>query len=282
MAAGRPWLDAVLVNDEMDLLEYRIRLLAPVFSAFLVFESDLTFSGDAKPLHAKAARDRMVAALGRRRRQNISVVTVELTDAQRASPSPWVREVGQRQFIGRWIRERYPNHNVHLSDCDELPDGEQLLATADLSKYDCYKCRLRSYYYGEHCPRKPTATNLVFRTDSKFLAHTLASGYQLRSLKDGDPNYPRACPWLPSFVGWHFSYAMPTSQILHKVQSFSHYNDSFARDLLANPNAAEVIDERVRRCDDIFGRARYPGHREGKAFDGKLPWLPGWPKHPLA
>ena len=75
---------------------------------------------------------------------------------------------------------------------------------------------------------------------------------------------------------------MPTARILHKMATFSHCNDAPIRGVLDLVNATAVVDERVLGCMDPFGRAERTVSGWTKRDDGRLPWLAGWPEHPLA
>ena len=48
-------LDCFMVNDELDMMRYRLRLHGQVTWKFLIVESSVTFTGHPKPLHAKNA-----------------------------------------------------------------------------------------------------------------------------------------------------------------------------------------------------------------------------------
>ena len=43
-------IDVTLLNDELDLLEFRFRYLSDFVDGFVVFEAEETFAGQSKPL----------------------------------------------------------------------------------------------------------------------------------------------------------------------------------------------------------------------------------------
>src|SRR5689334_8795561 len=55
---GRMILSAFPFNCELDLLEYRLRTMAPMVDLFVLLESPVTFSGKPKPLFYEANKAR--------------------------------------------------------------------------------------------------------------------------------------------------------------------------------------------------------------------------------
>ena len=88
-----------------------------------------------------------------------------------------------------------------------------------------------------------------------------------------------------------------TDALIEKMNSFSHYNDFFVTPVRALPHEKqiEVIERSVATCT-AHGGGPYKVDKKwnelvcGRTFDPKpyeksgygLPWLSGWPYHPLA
>ena len=85
-------------------------------------------------------------------------------------------------------------------------------------------------------------------------------------------------------MGWHFSHAMSTAGILTKLRSYSHSKDPQQRHLNSLPTnvSTKLIEDRIRKCNDLLGRAGYIFQAKARAFDGVLPPITGWPRHPQA
>ena len=260
---------------------------------FVVVQSNLTFSGKLKELYAQRILDEAVASDQVRQRRIVLTVPTPPTPAH----TPWDRERFQRTFLLKWLQRHYADHWVHLADVDELLDPQavrQLLLAHDAftrehlsaraSRRDCMSPMLRSFYYGEACPKGLWMRSLLFHTASSFFAAAVRAGVELRFTTSPSRLIHDHCTPSEVLLGWHLSFASDTDGILRKLRGFSHAYDPGVRALLGLPNVTAVIDDRVRHCVDVLGRPtkkKYQGVVHS-AFDGKLPWLPGWPRHPLA
>jgi len=90
-----PLIDIIMVNDEMEMLEYRLNLHHSIVTKFVIVESNLTFKGLPKPSHVKS-----LISTGRLEQFNIEVLQVPFTQSERVSNDTWVRQTATRRFIG--------------------------------------------------------------------------------------------------------------------------------------------------------------------------------------
>lgn len=273
-----PFVDVCLYNGEADILRYRIKLHAPFTSAFVIVESNVTFSGKPKQTTSKAfrkdLREEMTPA-----EATIHSLSVPLAHIQDGVRAFWIRESTQRTFLLLWLKENYPAHRIYVSDVDEFLDAGAMLKSRLMFNSDCFIPTLRFYYYGEHCPmRSKWVRAIIFRSSSSFFTTAVHRQAELRAT---DTWTRDACPPSRKWMGWHFSYALKTADILQKLRSFAHAKDGFVSALLAG-NVTAKIEDRISRCADLFGRAGETAGMQSSAFDGHLPQLPGWPRHPLA
>ena len=283
-----PLIDIIMVNDEMEMLEYRLNLHHSIVTKFVIVESNLTFKGLPKPSHVKS-----LISTGRLEQFNIEVLQVPFTQSERVSNDTWVRQTATRRFIGYWISQHYPNATVALSDVDELFDTyalQKALKNPALSKLPCFLLPMRFLYYGEACPMSQSRWNLapIFNTGSTWFREIVLRGESLRLHTTENPFFSATCPILNltmPLLGWHMSYAMGTEQIINKIQSFSA-NESFIYELINAHNVSKLIEERIQHCGDLFGREGYSKisclQISTKVFDFKAPSLAGLPRHPLA
>ena len=183
-----PLLDVFLINDEIEMLRYRLALHAPLAVRTIVAESRWTHSGHPKPLHARnnLTDEELV-------RFNIRCVDVpfprlasEHSSRNKSAASSNSRnaldvEIAHRRYlhgiIGREMRALLPallpatvsaetaapsDLLVHFSDVDELLDlaslrrAVQLAGSIEAVVPACRSPMLRHYYYGVHCPTKTT------------------------------------------------------------------------------------------------------------------------------
>ena len=283
MAGPKPLVDVIVFNDEVDMLRYRIRLHAPIVSTFVVIESAVTFSGLTKQLHAQRVFDEIALAPSQGLLPKLLSVTVP---SNRTLHNPWERETFQRTFVLTWLQTHFADHWVHLADVDELLDGRAIAEHPEIwAQGKCVSPKLRFFYYGEHCPKGLWSRSLIFHTASPFFTAAVRGGVELRNIGlRSHPLVRRACTHSEPSLGWHFSYNMDTVSVLRKLRGFSHAHDQVVQELLHHENATQIVDDRVRHCIDLFDRAskkKYQGVIRAP-FDGRLPWLSGWPRHPLA
>ena len=114
-------VDAVLANDEWDLMAFRIRYLAPLVDTFYIGESDVTFSGLPKErfFHARRAQ---LKALG----ANVEVVNLSIPDEILKSGERWAVETYARHTLLEYVSERHRDDLVLFADVDEVPSRAQV------------------------------------------------------------------------------------------------------------------------------------------------------------
>lgn len=284
-------LDVFMVNDEIAMMRYRLKLHAPIALRTLVVESRYTFTGQPKPLLARSALSAAEIAAYRirlleinpdvkRHKHLLRVIdrdgTNSTIDAAKAKKvhlhtggtldsAFFIMEHGQRERLSYILRNEVQDlrraHGsdflVFVSDVDEMLQAELLLQASILT---CRTPTLRHYHYGVHCAAyKPVfARSLVFRASSPWLNFSIEHrriGFYWDPLRN--MVYGRAkqgiCPATRSYVGWHLSYFLSTEQILTKLRSFSHASDPFVAATLASRDAPGLIAHRVRRCISTRG-----------------------------
>ena len=135
---------------------------------------------------------------------------------------------------------------------------------------------MRNYVYGEHCPvYNPWRRSVLARANhSWFQTRLKSSNFQFRKL-----GKYHECPSTAGFVGWHFGYAMNGSKLVDKLRSFAHTHDAFVRDILSMSDPEAELTRRAKSCVDVHNRS---GHYALASFDGVLPTVPGWPRHPAS
>jgi len=124
---SRRLFDCFLFNAELDLLEFRLDLLADVVDHHVLVEAPRTYSGTAKPLHFAENADRFARHAER-------IIHVVVDDLPMPDPGPagrWVPELFQRRAIGRGLTEAAPDDVVLLCDVDEIPDPAVMAAVVE-------------------------------------------------------------------------------------------------------------------------------------------------------
>ena len=127
-------IDCFVFNNEIDLLEKRLKLLDNVVDKFILVESKFTHSGNPKNLHFKDNLERFKNFEGK----IIHIIIDKFPDSIMYDPTEsdvdeihqihWFRENYQRNEILRGLYELnlLPNDFVLISDLDEIPDPNKL------------------------------------------------------------------------------------------------------------------------------------------------------------
>jgi len=111
--------DCVVFNDELDLLEVRLRTAAPYVDVFVIVEATRTFSGDEKPLVFGENRERF-------KEWHDQIRHIVVDDLPPPVPTRWVSEVFQRDAIRRGLHDAQPEDIIIVADADELIHPEVL------------------------------------------------------------------------------------------------------------------------------------------------------------
>lgn len=206
-------IDCFTFNDEFDILDLRLDLLAPVVDKFVLVESNVTFSGKPKPLHFEHNYVRTNLFDWDR-------ITHVIVDDMPDTENPWEREAHQRNAILRGLMEIRPDDDdlILISDVDEIPDP----------------ARLREFGGGIRDWLKRERTSAAF--EQALYMYTLnwrhkRPWYGTRAVRWGDLQYPQAlrstlAPMPGELTvkggGWSFSSFGGVEAVQRKVAAFSH------------------------------------------------------------
>jgi hypothetical protein len=114
---SRRLFDCFTFNDELDLLEVRLRCTAPFVDFFVLVESPRTFSGSDKPLH-------FAANAGRYSTWAHQIRHIVVEDIPEPVPTRWVSEVHQRNQIVRGLHDASGQDVIVIADVDEIVHPE--------------------------------------------------------------------------------------------------------------------------------------------------------------
>ncbi|KJA28953.1 glycosyltransferase family 17 protein [Hypholoma sublateritium FD-334 SS-4] len=228
-------LDAVLMSNELDLLEIRLNELDAVVDNFLIVESNASFTGLAKETFFAKNRARFAKF------EHKIVYSFLPGNALRPGQSPWDVEAHTRNTMTGLIRSHVatfaPNTLtiVFMSDLDELPARH----TVDLLK-NCdfgpsIHLQLRDYLYSFEWYIGPTS----WRASAHVWDQTKSI---YRHSKSGER--------ILADAGWHCSYCFKTlPEYILKMQGFSHADRIAGRVNLLDPKR---IQDTICRGKDIF------------------------------
>lgn len=245
--------DCFLFNDELDLLELRLRFLDDAVDRFVIVESERSLSGEPKPLHFFNNRLRFEKFLSR-----IIHLRAPVNDLP-----PWEYEFFQRNHIKEALKTCGEHDIIIISDADEIVNVKTLLN-----------------YPGFRLPALPEIPTYYYffnrRSSASFRVNLIAPWSLIRGIDLGNrnENFPKLNPTIitPKQVttGWHFSYlyGKDTKKYQQKIRLFSHqeYNTPYF-----------LNENRIRHCVrlgiDLFERPFMKFRTDNKSIEPLLPLI---------
>jgi len=229
-------VDCFIFNDELKMLEFRLKELYECTDHFVIVEATRTFKGDKKVLQFETHKEQFKAYLDK----IIYVVVDDLPDGT----DPWEREYFQRNCIDRGISRLSLEDNdlIVICDCDEVTDSSiiKIMRTTNFS--GIISLRQDFYYY-----------NFESRIDSLCDISKLMD-YKTYKLLNRTPQVIRWYPTEQTILnaGWHLSYFGGTQKIIEKIKAYSH--QEFNNDTVVNElNIQKSIEEKR----DLLHRANF-------------------------
>ena len=221
--------DCFTFFNEFDLLEIRLNALKDVVDRFVLVEATKTFSNLPKPLHFEENKGRFTPFLDR----IIHVVVDDFPEFDTA----WTFENHQRNAIDRGLTECKDDDVVLISDLDEIPKVEAILAHKNDPGITIFEQLHHCYYLNHLYIRRPNwhGTRMLSGKDFRHaLDHVSNYGScNIERLNQGTTankirTYDEGS--IIKDAGWHFSYLGGLEAIRTKIQSYSHqernYNDN--------------------------------------------------------
>lgn len=206
-ASPRRVFDAVLFNNELDILEIRYRELLPYVHKLVILEANATFTGIPKPLSFAENLERFAFARPK-------IVYDRLPIATRSSPGrrdePFDVEAGHRRALNSLLRRSgiAAGDVVIMADADEIPSPEtvQLLRWCE-GVPAVMHLQLENYVYSFEFP--------VDRGSWRATAHVFSerTAYQ----------HSRQSDLILADAGWHCSYCFrEIAEFAFKMKAYSH------------------------------------------------------------
>lgn len=225
-------VDCFLFYNEMDMLHLHLEELYDTVDKFIIVESTTTFIGNKKKLFYELNKDRYV-------KYTDKIVHVIVSDTPETN-NPWVAERFQRNAIDNGLSKLKLNDEdlIIIGDVDEIPDTSTLTKIKNDGLKRPINLEMDFYYYNFNC------RNVNKWYSSKVVPYTVYKQFpcpdRIRSSK---------CDSIKN-GGWHLSYFGTPEFISNKLSNFSHqeFNNS-------NYNDIKIINDRMKRGDDLFGRS---------------------------
>lgn len=266
--------DCFTFFNELDLLEIRLNTLNDVVDRFVIAEATRTHRGKPKELLFEKNRARYAAFA-----EKIVYITVDnLQSAEEVEKDAfnlaWVNENRQRNALRRGLDAAKPEDVVMVSDLDEIPRPESVLAARrklesgmaksvrfSMAFYNFY-LNFRNFSYAKWM-LGTCAIQVKSLADAALFACVKCDRYTQASENMGNTmqkiRFLKADATLPD-AGWHFSYLGGIAAIEAKLAAFSHSEFSKV--------PREVLEARLKAGSDLFGRT---GKSFGVALDESFP-----------
>lgn len=235
--------DCFTFFNELDLLEFRLKLLDKWVDHFVIAESNLTHSGKPKPYYFLEAKDRFKAwehkIIYIPVQQSAEGLLFEEQKNYNPESAAWKLENSQRNALLEAASSIEDTDMVLLGDLDEIPSADALKKAVQSDKPVAFSLLFHYYYL-----------NCQNAGNSRWWKGCIAaSGKQFKEitpqgLRDKRDNYPSLAD-----AGWHFSFLGGVEKIRQKLLAFAH----------TEFNKEEYVSERhikeaVSKGEDILKR----------------------------
>jgi hypothetical protein len=209
--------DCFLFYNELELLEVRLKEMAPYVDKFVIVEACETFRGAPKAFTFAENRERFAAYADQ-------IVYVPLTERLKTEDA-WTRERHQRAQVLRGLKGCKPHDVVFLSDVDEIVRGARIPRIAELiasGEAQTVVCRQNMYfgYLNRYWDTWPGTVCMRYG-DMKRIGIK-----KMRRLRNGRPRLLRKTgirriQVLPE-AGWHFTSMGGLARYAAKLEAYSH------------------------------------------------------------
>jgi beta-1,4-mannosyl-glycoprotein beta-1,4-N-acetylglucosaminyltransferase len=241
--------DCFTFFNEVELLEFRLRLLDDSIDYFVIAESNFTHSGKPKPFIFENNIERFSKWKNKiiylPLNQSIEGLSFDEVKTYTPTNGPWILEQQQR-FALSYINNMVEHDDlVIVGDLDEIPDPivlDSLRATVNAPQLpQPVVCSQLFHYYYMNCQNEGFErlwNGSVIANEKQF------KEYNPQGLRDNRNTFPKI-----KEGGWHFSYLGGIEKIRTKIESFAH--SEFNRpDITSDENIIKSLET----GKDIFNR----------------------------
>ena len=242
--------DCFTFFNELDLLEFRLRLLSDVVDKFVICESNYTHSGKPKPYYFDENKSRYAKWIDKiiylPVEQSIDGLNFDKVKSYTPTDGSWKLENEQRMALLYAAEIMKDNDLVLVGDLDEIPDPRAVTALkqSDIiidGVNNVISFSMLFHYYYMNCQMEGY-DRLWNGTAACFADYFKSKGPQ--HLRDNRNHFTR----IPN-SGYHFSYLGGPDKVKTKIESFAH--TEFNRpDITSDDNIINAINN----GQDIFKR----------------------------
>lgn len=220
--------DCFTFYNELELLDVRLHVLNDVVDKFVLIENTITYTNLKKPLYYKENKNNF-------KKFHKKIIHVVVDDAPRVS-HPWIIEHYLMAQTKRGLKNAKSNDVILISNLDEIPKPEKILAWKDKpGKLKVFDQAFFYYFLNFACTnRNWQGTKMIkYKDFLKYMdAYVIRHSSNYVVIPDG---------------GWHFSYMGGIERIKEKLDTGSHpeyHNDQY--------NTKERISRAIMEKKDFF------------------------------
>ena len=242
--------DCFTFFNELDLLEFRLRLLSDVVDKFVICESNYTHSGKPKPYHFEENKERYSKWADKiiylPIEQSIEGLNFNKVTSYTPTDGSWQLENEQRVALLHAAELMKDGDLVFIGDLDEIPDPRAVTALKQSGIIinginNSVSFSMLFHYYYMNCQMEGY-DRIWNGTVACFADYFKEKGPQY--FRDHRNHFTK----LPN-SGYHFSYLGGPEKVKTKIESFAH--TEFNRpDITSDDNIQNALDN----GQDIFKR----------------------------
>jgi beta-1,4-mannosyl-glycoprotein beta-1,4-N-acetylglucosaminyltransferase len=237
-------IDSFMFFNELDLLEGRLEYLYNHVDHFVLVESNMTHSGQAKPLHFLENKKRYKRFLDKiihvpyyqnPHDYDFQQQPQHSSDFQAGT---WQAENAQRNHIVTALRFFPDDAVVMVSDLDEIPHRDSIAIGA---------ANLNSHWTALAMEQVTFCYNFNYRLEFPWLGSVI--GFNSLAKQHGTQHFRNIKHGIPTMAGsgWHLTYWGTVTQIQEKIKGFAHQE----------LNREEILDsdrltQRLKDGKDLF------------------------------
>ncbi len=235
--------DCFTFFNELDLLEFRLKLLDKQVDYFVIAESNLTHSGQSKPYNFPEAKERFKPwqhkIIYLQVEQSTEGLVFEKQKKYNPGSAAWKLENEQRNTLLKAATNMEETDMVLLSDLDEIPSPLAIKKAISHSKPVAFSMLFHYYFINCQGARQDRWWKGCIAATAKQFKEITPQG--LRDKRDVFPSLADA--------GWHFSFLGGIEKIKQKLLATAHteYNKN---EYLSD----EHIEEAIAKRKDILKR----------------------------
>ncbi len=239
--------------NELDLLEIRLAELYDTVDKFVLVEATKTFQKQPKNLIYKENQERFSPFKDK-------IIHIVLDDypgffSKFRVPRPWDISHHQKNAVARGLVNCKADDIILISDLDEIPRAESILAFKDRPGIKVFEQRQFNYFLNCIAVRGPDEVHLVQRGNILFWKGVVMLNYrEFRSFRSTrryhDESEPEVCCIQEG--GWHFSYLGGYEKVMYKMRSLEHANE---KHYYYDPEKdMEKLKRKIELGEDLFDR----------------------------